>query len=100
MESFGLAHYRQAVHIMTEPALQTGKGIVLAGGVLDTLRHRRIIIPALDVIERVCAEAITSVNRHERVQRPDIMVSQSRSWPVSETIIADMHKSRAGASSS
>ncbi|HQR96956.1 MULTISPECIES: Tn3 family transposase [unclassified Polaromonas] len=63
MEPFVLAHYRQAVHAATELALQTDKGIVLAGSVLDTLRHRHIIIPALDVIERVCAEAITRANR-------------------------------------
>lgn len=63
MEPFGLAHYRQAVHVTTELALRTDKGVVLAGSVLDTLRHRHIIIPALDVIERVCAEAITRANR-------------------------------------
>lgn len=63
VEPFGLAHYRQAVHATTELALQTDKGIVLAVSVLDTLRHRHIILPTLDVIERVCAEAITRANR-------------------------------------
>jgi len=63
MEPFGLAHYRQAVHAMTELASQTDKGIVLAASVLDTLRHRCIILPTLDVVERVCAEAITRANR-------------------------------------
>jgi len=40
--------------------------------VLDTLRHRHIIIPALDVIERVCAEAITRANRriYEALSEP------------------------------
>ena len=64
LEPFGLAHYRQAVQAATETALQTDKGIVLAGSVLDALRHRRIIIPALEVVERICAEAITRANRH------------------------------------
>ncbi|CAB3805430.1 Tn3 family transposase TnShfr1 [Pararobbsia alpina] len=63
MESFGLGHYRQAVHAATEQALQTDKGIVLATSILDSLRHRHIIIPALDVIERICSEAITRANR-------------------------------------
>ena len=63
MEPFGLAHYRQAVHATTELALQTDKGIVLASSVLDSLRHRHIILPTLDVVERVCAEAITRANR-------------------------------------
>jgi hypothetical protein len=63
MEPFGLAHYRQTVHATTELALQTDKGIVLASSVLDALRHRHIILPTLDVVERVCAEAITRANR-------------------------------------
>ena len=63
MEPFGLAHYRQGVLVTTELALQTDKGIMLASSVLDSLRHRHIILPALDVIERICAEAITRANR-------------------------------------
>lgn len=63
LEPFGLAHYRRAVHATTELALQTDKGVVLASSVLEALRHKRIIIPTLDVIERICAEAITRANR-------------------------------------
>ena len=72
VEPFGLAHYRQAVHATTELAMQTDKGIVLAASVLDALRHQHIIIPALDVIERVCAEAITRANQriHEALSEP------------------------------
>lgn len=39
LEPFGLAHYRQAVHAATEMALQADKGIVLAAGRVDLLRH-------------------------------------------------------------
>lgn len=63
IEPFDLAHYRQAVHATTELALQTDKGIVLASSVLESLWHRHIILPPLDVVERVCAEAITRANR-------------------------------------
>ena len=63
MEPFGLPHYRQAVHTATELALQTDKGILLARDVLDSLRRRHVILPTLDVVERVCAEAITRANR-------------------------------------
>lgn len=76
VEPFSLAHYRQAVHAATELALQTDKGIVLAASVLDALRHQHIIIPALDVIERVCAEAITRANRR---------IYEALSEPLSET---------------
>ncbi len=63
LEPFSLAHYRQAVQAATELAFQTDKGIVLATSVVDALRHRHIILPTLDVIERVCSEAITRANR-------------------------------------
>jgi TnpA family transposase len=63
MDPFGLRHYRQSVHATTELALQTDKGSVLASSVLDSLRQRHIILPALDVVERICAEAITRANR-------------------------------------
>jgi len=39
------------------------KGVVLAAQALETLRQRRIILPALPVIERVCAQALTRANR-------------------------------------
>jgi hypothetical protein len=77
----GLAHYRQAVHATTELALQTDKGIVLATSVLDMLRHRYIILPTLDVIERVCAEAITRANRriYEALSEP--LSNDAPGWP-------------------
>ena len=72
LEPFGLVHYRQVVRTAAEIALQTDKGIVLAASALDALRHRHIILPALDVIERVCAEAITRANRriYEALSEP------------------------------
>ena len=60
---FKLSHFRQAVHALVELALQTDKGVILATQALDTLRQHQIIIPTLDVLERVCAEAITRANR-------------------------------------
>ncbi|GAA1114259.1 hypothetical protein GCM10009582_09570 [Arthrobacter flavus] len=63
LESFDLAHYRQAVHSTTELAMQSDEGIVPAG-VVDALRCRHVVMPSLDVIERICAEAITRANRN------------------------------------
>ncbi len=60
---FGVNHFRQAVRGLAELALQTDKGVVLAGQALDNLRRQHIVIPSLDVVERVCAEAITHANR-------------------------------------
>lgn len=61
--SFGLTHFRKMVQTTTELAMQTDKGAVLAAGVIGRLRHQRTIVPALDVIERICAEAITRANK-------------------------------------
>ena len=78
MESFGLAHYRRAVHATTELALQTDKGVVLAGSVIDALRHRHILLPPLDVIERICAEAITRANRRIYAALTDPLSAEHR----------------------
>lgn len=61
---FGLSDFRKLVHSLADLAMQTDKAIILAAHSLDTLRQKRIILPALTVIERACAEAVTRANRH------------------------------------
>lgn len=63
MTPFGLPHFRDTVQALADLALQTDKGMVLASHAVDTLRQRHIIIPPLNVIERICAEAIVRANR-------------------------------------
>jgi TnpA family transposase len=63
LSAFGLPDFRTLVHSLADFAMQTDKGLVLAAQALDTLRQRRIILPALSVIERACAEAVTRANR-------------------------------------
>ena len=58
-----LGHYRAAVHSLDELALQTDKGIVLASALTESLRSKRVLLPTVDVIERICAEAITRANK-------------------------------------
>jgi hypothetical protein len=58
-QPFTMSHYRQAVHTLTELAMQTDKGIVLASALIDCLRQQSIILPALNAVERASAEAIT-----------------------------------------
>jgi TnpA family transposase len=60
---FGLDQYRAAVQELVELAMQTDKEIVLANALIEHLRRQRIVVPAVDVIERVCAESITKANR-------------------------------------
>ena len=60
---FTLRHYRDAVHGLTETATRTDKGTVLANELVDLLRAQQIILPAVNAIERICAEALTLANR-------------------------------------
>ena len=63
LSPFGIAEYRQFVYQLAELAQQTDRGIVLAEALIDMLRNQSIILPAIDVIERVCSEALTRGTR-------------------------------------
>ena len=58
-----VADYRQAVQALVDLALQTDNGIVLDQALLDYLRRRTMLAPAPNLIERICAEAITRATR-------------------------------------
>ena len=75
---FTMSHYRQAVHTLTELALQTDKGIVLASTLVENLRRQTIILPAINAIERACAEAITRANRRIHAALTDSLLPVHR----------------------
>lgn len=60
---FTVADHRHCVLQLSELAQQTDRGIVLAEALVGMLRQQRIILPTVDVIERVCSEALTSGTR-------------------------------------
>ncbi len=60
---FSIADYRRFVPLLAELAQQTDRGIVLAELLVETLRQQRIIMPPINVIERVCSEALTRGTR-------------------------------------
>jgi TnpA family transposase len=60
---FSISDYRRVVRHLTDLAQQTDRGIILAETLVEMLRQQRIILPALDVIERVCGEALTRGTR-------------------------------------
>ena len=62
-QPFNMTHYRSEVHGLDELAWQTDKGIVLATALAQGLRNRRILLPSINVIDRICAEAITRATR-------------------------------------
>ncbi|HET8656502.1 MAG TPA: Tn3 family transposase [Longimicrobiaceae bacterium] len=60
---FGLEHHRAVVSALAELATQTDQGVLLAQAMVEMLRHQKVIVPAIEVIERVCAEALTQGTR-------------------------------------
>lgn len=60
---FTMADYRTAVESLSELAQQTDKGIVLATALIEYLRQQSLLLPNSNVIERMCAEAITLATR-------------------------------------
>lgn len=60
---FGRSDFRFLVHSLADLAMQTDKGMLLATHALAVLRQRGVILPALSVIDRACAEGITRANR-------------------------------------
>jgi TnpA family transposase len=71
-------HYRAAVHRLDDLAWQTDKGIVLARDLADELRRKNILLPTVDVMERICAEAITRANRRIHAALTDALTSLQR----------------------
>ncbi len=59
LTTFSAADHRRFVQQLAELAQQTDRGIVLAEALVERLRLQRIILPTLDVIERVSSEALT-----------------------------------------
>jgi len=62
-QPFTMRHYRPSVHSLDNLAWQTDKGIVLASALVEGLRQQSVLLPSLNVVERVCAEAVTRANR-------------------------------------
>ena len=60
---FSVADYRRFVHQLTELARQTDRGFMLAQALIGLLREQRVILPTLDVIGRLCSEALTRGTR-------------------------------------
>lgn len=62
-QPFLLQHYRRALQDLDGLAEQTDKGFLLATALVDSLRSHAILLPSINVIERLCAESVTRGNR-------------------------------------
>ncbi len=74
--TFATRDYRPSVLNLSELAWQTDKGIVLATALVDGLRRQRVLLPTANVIERVCAEAITRANRRIHAALTESLTTQ------------------------
>ncbi len=63
LEPFTAEHSRALVSWLEPAAAQTTRGLVLAQAVVAELRKRRIVLPPVAVMERLCAEAATRAQR-------------------------------------
>lgn len=61
--SFTLENHHTAIEALTQSAMVSDRGFVLAEELVESLRLRRILLPSLLVVEKICAEAITRGNR-------------------------------------
>ncbi len=60
---FTMHYYKPAVEGLGTTALQTDKGVVLAKELIERFRSKKILLPSISVVERICAEAITVAER-------------------------------------
>ncbi|MEQ2017917.1 Tn3 family transposase [Photorhabdus bodei] len=73
-----LNHYRATVHSLDDLAWQTDKGVVLARELAEGLRRKSVLLPAVGVMERICAEAITRANRRIHAALTDTLTTVHR----------------------
>ena len=62
-KSFTMDYYHPAVMDLEELAVRTDKGVEIAAEFVRLMRSKSILLPSLDVVERICAEASTLAAR-------------------------------------
>jgi TnpA family transposase len=60
---FGVRQFRASVQHLTALAAQTDRGLTLATALVEYLRQQRLLLPPIDVIDRVCSVARTRGTR-------------------------------------
>lgn len=77
---FSAASYRELALWLLPLAMQSDQGMVLAQTVLEELRIRKIIVPPISVVERLCAEAASRALRqiHQALTDPLSQAQQKK----------------------
>jgi len=77
-QPFAARHYRPAVRGLEDLAAQTDKGIALAAALIQSLRSQSILLPSINVIERICAEAVTRATRRIHTSLTESLTDEHR----------------------
>lgn len=72
LRQFARGDYRGLTEWMTPLAMQTTQGMVLAQALAEELRVRHVLLPPIQVIEHLCATALTRAERatFDRLTKP------------------------------
>jgi TnpA family transposase len=77
--SFSMKDYKSAIESLETTAWQTDKGIVLIRELIENFRHHKILLPSINVIERICAEAITQAERRIYTSLTESLTNEQKS---------------------
>jgi hypothetical protein len=94
LKQFDRITHREIAKWLLPTALQTTQGLVLAEAVVEELRKRRIVLPPVLAIERVCAEVATRAQRQVHRALTEWLTDEQR------TKIDELLESRNGGSHS
>ena len=75
---FNRDHYRVALRMLTESAMENDRGIALATKLIESLRKKSIILPAMGTIDRACGEAMARANRTVFSMMTDSLTDEHR----------------------
>lgn len=63
INTFSMSYYRHCIDWLYDISLQTDRGIILARELIKKLRNQNILLPSINVIEKICAEALTKAEK-------------------------------------
>ena len=89
---FTARHYKSCVQELSDLALQTDKGVMLATALIESLRRRTVLLPSVNVIERLCAEAVTRANR--RIYRTLVEQLTNAHYQALDALLKPRHESK------
>ena len=78
LRTFDLSDYRRWALTVAELAQRTDRGAALAEALIAGLRAENIVVPSVDVIERICSEALTNGTRRMHAQLIEPVSATSR----------------------